>query len=163
MTFAPGDCGARVEIEDDMARADGHFSEFAFAAVDLAPGKIRIAKVALLDAQDGNVGDRADSDLSEFRVADFMAGLVVGLPNDFRQGMPSASILLITLGRLSMTPVAESTWRSVEIESGKKPFLCHGLPASAKVKEPPPWPTSNLIPPLAGFQHVGRRLAFRSR
>jgi hypothetical protein len=72
VTFAPRDRGARVEVEDDVARADGHFGQNAFAAVDLAAGKIRVAKVAVLDAEDGNVGDRANSDLPQFGVASYV-------------------------------------------------------------------------------------------
>jgi hypothetical protein len=72
VTFAPGNRGARVEIEDDAACADGHFGHNAFAAVDLPPGKISVAKVALLHAEDGNVGDRANSDLPQFGVASYV-------------------------------------------------------------------------------------------
>jgi hypothetical protein len=45
-----------------------------------------------------------------------------------------------------MTPVAELTWRSVEMESGKKPFFTMGS-ASAKLKEPPPWPLVYRVTP----------------
>jgi hypothetical protein len=86
VTFAPGDRGARVEIEDDVAGADGHLRQNAFGAVDLSTGKIGVAEVAVLDAQDGNVGDGANRDLSEFRVADFGGWVGGGFPNDLIQG-----------------------------------------------------------------------------
>lgn len=71
MAFAPRCRGASIEIEDDLPRTDGHFGQNALGAADLSTGKIGEAKVAVLDAEDGNVGNRADGDLSEFRVADF--------------------------------------------------------------------------------------------
>ena len=77
MTFTPGDRAARVEIEDDAARADSHFRQNAFAAVNLPTGKIGVAKVAVLDAKHGNVGDRADSDLPSSGWPISVAGLVV--------------------------------------------------------------------------------------
>ena len=38
VAFAPRDRCARVEIEDNMAGADGHFGQNAFGTVDLAAG-----------------------------------------------------------------------------------------------------------------------------
>jgi hypothetical protein len=71
MTFTPRYCCAGVAIEDDLARTDGHFGQNAFAAVDFSTGKIGVRKDAVLDAEDGNVGNRADGDLSNLGVADF--------------------------------------------------------------------------------------------
>src|ERR1700722_4660932 len=86
VAFAPGDGAPRVEIEDDMARADGHFSKYAFAAVNLPSHKICIAKVTVLDTKNGNVGDGADSDLPQFRVADFGGWIRGRFPNDLPEG-----------------------------------------------------------------------------
>ncbi len=85
VTFAPGDRAARIEIEDNAARADGHLGHNAFAAVDLPAGKISVAKVAVLHAENSNVGDRANSDLPQFRVADFAGRVGGGFPNNLRQ------------------------------------------------------------------------------
>ena len=67
MTFAPGDCSACVEVEDDAAGANGHLGYDAFGAVDLSAGEIGVAEGAVIDAEHGDVGDGADGDLPRVR------------------------------------------------------------------------------------------------
>ncbi len=82
VAFAPGCCGAGVEVEEDAACADGHLGHDAFGAVDLSASEIGEAKVAVIDAEDGDVSDGAYGDLSEFGVANLGGWVGGGLADD---------------------------------------------------------------------------------